>query len=185
MKKLLFSIIILTGFVLTNVNAQKYFTRDGNINFVSDAPLEKIEAKNNNATSVLDAETGKLEFAVLVKAFHFEKALMQEHFNENYMESSKFPKAIFKGKIENFDKVDIAKGGTYDVKVNGELNIHGVTQPISVDGKLKIDGDNIVAKSSFSIKVEDYGIKIPNVVKDNVASKVDIMVDLSYQPFKR
>lgn len=185
MKKLLFSIIILTGFVLTNVNAQKYFTRDGNINFVSDAPLEKIEAKNNNATSVLDAETGKLEFAVLVKAFHFEKALMQEHFNENYMESSKFPKAIFKGKIENFDEVDIAKGGTYDVKVNGELNIHGVTQPISVDGKLKIDGDNIVAKSSFSIKVEDYGIKIPNVVKDNVASKVDIMVDLSYQPFKR
>ena len=79
--------------------AQKYFTRNGNISFHSDTPMEKIEGHNKNSTAVIDAESGKLEFAVLIKAFHFEKALMEEHFNENYMESNKFPKASFKGQI--------------------------------------------------------------------------------------
>ena len=185
MNKIFFSFLILSFIFATNTEAQKYFTRDGNINFISDAVLEKIEAKNTNATSVLDAETGKLEFAVLVKAFQFEKALMQEHFNENYMESSKFPKAIFKGSIDNFEALDLSKSGTYEVTVVGKLSIHGETQPIKTKGSLKIDGENILASSVFSIQVEDYGIKIPSVVKDNVAKEVEIMVDLKYQPFKR
>ena len=185
MKKIFLGIAFMTAFILQDATAQKYFTREGKVNFVSDAALEKIEAKNSNATSVLDAETGRLEFAVLVKAFHFEKALMQEHFNENYMESSKYPKAVFKGKIENFDAVDLSKDGTYEVTVSGDLNIHGVTNSISTKGNLKVDGSNILASSVFKVLVADYGIKIPKVVADNIAKEVEISVDVNYQPLNR
>ena len=185
MKKLIFGIFFLTAFIFTEAEAQKYFTREGKIKFVSDAPLEKIEALNSNATSVLDGATGKFEFAVLIKAFHFEKALMQEHFNENYMESSKYPKAKFKGQIDNFDSVNLEKAGTYEVEVSGSLEIHGVTKEISTKGSLKVQGDIINADSVFRILVEDYGIEIPKVVKDNVAKEVDIIVNVAYKPFKR
>ena len=94
MQKNLFFLLLATLFCL-NLSAQKFFTREGKISFYSDAPMEKIEAHNQQATSVIDIESGRMEFAVLIKAFQFEKALMQEHFNENYMESSKYPKATF------------------------------------------------------------------------------------------
>ncbi len=185
MKQIFLVFFALTFCFLGNLEAQKFFTRDGKVSFISDAPLEKIEAKNSNATSVLDTETGKLEFAVLVKAFQFEKALMQEHFNENYMESSKYPKAVFKGQIDNIIDVNFAKEGTYLIDVSGQLNIHGVTQNIKTSGKLVIGGENIQATAVFKILVADYGIKIPKVVADNIAKEVEIMVNVDYKPFNR
>ena len=113
MKKSIFSTLVVLLFLANGLSAQKYFTRGGNVSFNSDTPLEKIEAINSNAACVLDTETGKLQFSVLIKAFTFEKALMQEHFNENYMESTKFPKSTFKGEIENFRDVDFSTAGTY------------------------------------------------------------------------
>lgn len=185
MKKIIFGIFFLTAFIFTEAEAQKFFTREGKISFVSDAPLEKIEALNSNATSVLDGSTGNFEFAVLIKAFHFEKALMQEHFNENYMESSKYPRSKFKGQIDNFDSVNLEKDGTYEVEVSGTLEIHGVTNPVKTKGILKVQSDTIVAESGFTIAVADYGIEIPKVVKDNVAKEVEISVNVVYKPFKR
>ena len=180
MKKTFFLCLALI-FVVNLAKAQKYFTRTGNISFYSDAPLEKIEAHNRKATSVLDFENGRMQFAVLIKAFQFEKALMQEHFNENYMESSKFPKSTFKGQIRNITEVDINKNGTYEVKVDGELTIHGVKQNISIDGSIEVNGKSIIGKSSFEVAVADYQIQIPKVVRENIAKTVKITVDLNFE----
>jgi hypothetical protein len=179
--KILFFVLLFTN----GLYAQKYFTRSGTITFTSEAPLEKIEAVNQKATSIMDIASGKMEFAVLIKAFQFEKALMQEHFNENYLESDKYPKAIFKGQIDNISSVDFSKDGTYPVKVSGDLTIHGVTKPVQSTGTLSIKDGKINGASTFEVAVADYEIKIPNIVKDNIAKTVEIIVAVDYELFEK
>jgi polyisoprenoid-binding protein YceI len=162
--------------------SQKYFTKSGKIHFSSETPIEKIEATNNSATSVIDAASGNVEFAVLIKGFLFEKALMQEHFNENYMESTKFPKATFKGKIDNFATVNLSKDGSYPVKISGKLTMHGATQDIKSDGKITVKGGVITnGTSSFSVRCEDYQIAIPALVKEKIAKNINISISSEYQ----
>jgi polyisoprenoid-binding protein YceI len=161
--------------VYSNTQAQKY----------SDAQIEKIEAHNSKATSVMDLSTGKIEFAVLIKAFQFEKALMQEHFNENYLESDKYPKATFKGVITNFESIDITKDGEYAVNVKGDLTIHGVTKEVEIPGKIIVKDGQISAKSSFEVTVADYKIEIPAVVRDNIAKVVRVDVFLNYDELNK
>lgn len=177
--------IVLIALSVSSLSAQKYFTRNGKVSFFSDAPLEKIEAHNNQATSVIDTETGKMEFAILIKAFQFEKALMQEHFNENYMESSQYPKSTFKGQITDDSQVDFGTDGAYEVTVSGEISIHGVTKEIEAPGKIIVDGEKISATSTFELTVADFDIKIPSVVWDNIAKTVEVSVDMDYQPLKK
>ena len=177
--------IICALLLVQTMEAQKYFTRNGNISFLSEAPLEKIEAVNQKASSVMDVESGRIEFAVLIKAFHFEKALMQEHFNENYMESSKYPKAKFKGYIVDISKVDFSTDGTYPVRVKGTMMIHGVSNEIEVDAVFIIQDGEISARSNFELAVADYDIKIPKVVKDNIAKTVMVRVALDYELFRK
>ena len=185
MKKILLLFLLVSSFCFS-LSAQKYFVRDGKISFYSDTPIEKIEAQNNSATSVIDAETGKMEFAVLIKAFQFEKALMQEHFNENYMESSQFPKAKFKGEITNLEEIDFRNDGTYAADINGELTIHGVTQEVTVTGIFVVTDGQLNAKANFKILVADYGIKIPAVVRENIAKEVEVIVAIdNYQELNR
>lgn len=182
MKKLIVGIITIGFLGIANSSfAQKYFTKEGSISFYSEAPMEKIEAFNKNATSVLDIQSGKMEFAVLIKGFHFEKALMEEHFNENYMESSKFPKSTFKGEITNLSEVNFSTDGKYKVNVKGNLTIHGETNPVETTGTLMVDGGKIIASSVFKVTVADYKIEIPKLVRENIAKEVDITVDLNYQ----
>ena len=177
--------IAITLFSAISLQAQKHFTRNGSITFSSEAPLEKIEASNQNATSVIDLESGKMEFAVLIKAFQFEKALMQEHFNENYMESDKYPKAIFKGAIVDLSKIDFSKDEAYPVKVKGKMTIHGQTNELETDGVITVKDGKIFANSTFEVAVADYKIKIPSVVKDNIAKTVQIKVDMNYEVLKK
>ncbi len=181
MKNILFTALV-SILILPALQAQKYFTREGHISFFSEAPIENIEAHNRSATSVLDAESGRMEFAVLIKGFQFEKALMQEHFNENYMESDAFPKATFKGQLVGSDVVDWATDGTYSVQVQGDLSIHGVTNTITVPGTITISDGDVSAISSFIVAVADYDISIPAVVQDNIAREISITVDIDYQP---
>ena len=183
MKKIVLAVIMLCG--VSAAYAQKYMTRTGKITFYSATPLENIEAINNEVACVMNGENGEFIFQVPVKSFKFERSLMEEHFNENYMESSKYPRSKFKGKIDNFDSVNLEKDGTYEVEVSGTLEIHGVTNPIKTKGTLKVQGDTINANSAFTIAVADYGIEIPKVVKDNVAKEVEISVNVVYKPFKR
>lgn len=184
MKKIIMSLVFL-AIGVTSIFAQKHFTREGNISFSSEAALEKIEATNNTATAIIDLESGRMEFAVLIKAFHFEKALMQEHFNENYMESSKYPKATFKGNIVDMAAVDFTQDGIYDVSVTGDLTIHGVTNKITTPGQITIEDGAISANATFDVLVADYGIEIPAVVRDNIAKVVQIITAINYKEFKK
>ncbi len=153
------------------LSAQRIFTRSANVSFdaTSNASLEEVEAKTNTGTIVIDAATGKVEAAVLMKSFQFKKALMQEHFNENYVESSKYPKAMFKGKFTDTSKVDFAKDGTYKVNLSGNLTVHGMTKPVSAPATITVKGSKVTAQTGFTVALADYGISIPSLVADKVA----------------
>lgn len=184
----LFSLLLVLGTAqsFAQTTAEKYFTKEGHITFHSETPIEKIEAENYKATSVLDVASGAMEFKVLIKAFEFEKALMQEHFNENYMESDDFPKSVFKGKILNMDEVNFAEAGTYTAKVAGELTIHGETKEVETEGTIEVGTDGKVkANAAFIVTPQEFGIKIPDVVAENIAKEIEIKVDIDYQPFNR
>ncbi|MFA4864578.1 MAG: YceI family protein, partial [Bacteroidales bacterium] len=127
--------ILLIGLVSSiSVHAQKYMTKNGNIMFYSETPMETIKAVNEQVNAVLDTQTGDIVCKILIKSFQFPKALMQEHFNENYLESDKFPNSTFKGKITNLSAINFSKGGIYDALIEGDMTIHGVTKNISEKG---------------------------------------------------
>jgi polyisoprenoid-binding protein YceI len=172
------SIIVFALLIMAHAGfAQKYMTRTGKVSFFSGTPVENIEAFNNEVASVLDSKSGDVVFQVPVKSFKFEKALMQEHFNENYMESDKFPKAEFKGKIADIGNVNFAKDGTYNVTSNGKMTIHGVTKDVSIPGTITVKGSEATLNSKFKVKTADYGIKVPSVVVTKVAKEIDVTVN--------
>jgi polyisoprenoid-binding protein YceI len=119
---------------------------------------------------------------MLIKGFEFKRALMQEHFNENYLESDKIPKAGFKGKITNLASVDFTKDGIYPVEVSGDLTIHGVTKKITAKGTIEIKGKVVTVKSKFEVVPKDYNIQIPSLVENKIAKEVDVNIDTSYNP---
>jgi hypothetical protein len=176
------SAFLLLFFIILSAYGQKFMTKNGFIGFYSHTPMEDIKADNNQAAGVLDASTGDLVFQVLIKSFHFERALMEEHFNENYLESEKFPKASFKGKITNRSSVNFAKNGTYEALVEGELTIRYVTNKISTKGTIEVLSGGINASSKFKIVPEDYKIEIPGVVRDKIAKDLEVTVTMRFTP---
>lgn len=181
MKNLLFLSSIL--FLSLQIQAQKYWTQNGHISFFSEAPLENIEAENKQVSSVFNTENGDLVFNVLMKAFIFEKALMQEHFNEKYVESDKYPKSTFKGRIADFNEIDINSKEIQKVVVKGTLTMHGTSNEVEAEGTLQFDGEKIIAKSEFNVLLSDYKIKIPSVVKDNISNNILISLNMNYKPY--
>jgi len=178
--------IILAVLFISNASiAQKYFTKTGHISFFSSTPLENIEANNYQSTSVIDFSTGEMVFSLLMKGFEFEKALMQEHFNEKYVESDQFPKATFKGNIVNFKSVNLKKDGVYKVQVTGEMTIHGVTKTVKSEGTLEVKAGKIIGISTFKIPLKDYNINVPSVVSDKIASEMTIKVKMNYSELKK
>lgn len=161
----------------------RYFTRTGHIWFFSEAPIENIEAHNRQVSTFLAFDTGELVFSVPMKAFEFPKALMQEHFNENYLESDKYPRGTFKGTIADIKTIDPQKDGVYPAQVTGTLTIHGVARPVTANGTLEVKGGRIAAKSTFTITPEEYNIEIPLLVRQHVAKIIQIHVDLQYEPY--
>ncbi|MBX2980189.1 MAG: YceI family protein [Flavobacteriales bacterium] len=176
------NLLLAAAIVPLALSAQERFgTRNGHIAFFSETPMENIEANNRKVSSVLDPNTGALQFAVLIKAFEFEKALMQEHFNENYMESNTFPKAEFKGTVVGLSAEQAKKAGTYPVTVQGDLTIHGVTKAVEHKGTITVNADGTLkAVSDFIVKPEDHGIKIPGVVRKNIAEEITVKVRIDY-----
>ena len=163
------------------LQAQKYFSKTGDISFSSETPLEDIEANSHTASTVFDLESGKIQWAVLIKSFEFEKALMQEHFNENYMESTTYPKAKFSGTIENPEILDLSKDGIITVNINGELSIHGKTNNIITKAIFSIKDGKVTGNSQLKLAVADYGIEIPSVVRDNIAKEITIKIKAQYE----
>lgn len=179
---------LITGLLvvlLLPVMAQdKFFTRNGRISFVSKGTIETISANHKSVTSVLDTKTGQVQFSVLMRGFEFRKALMQEHFNENYVESDKFPKATFTGQVTNNVTIDYTKEGTYKANVKGRLTLHGETRDVESAGTISVKNGRISASAGFSILLSDYKIKIPGVVRDNISNNVTISVDCPLEPLK-
>lgn len=172
--------VLVLAFVFaagTAAQAQKYFTKNATVVFNSKAPLETIEGTNKTTTAVIDSKTGAIAFSVLIKGYVFEKKLMQEHFNEKYMESDKFPKSDFKGVISNNADVKYATDGVYNVNVSGKLTVHGVTKDVTAAGKITVKGGKVSATSEFTIALADYKVEIPAVVKDKISKTVKIMVN--------
>src|SRR5690554_1149996 len=161
----------------------RYITRQGFISFYSHTPVEDIEAVNNQVLSIVDLESGAVAVTLLMKSFAFEKALMQEHFNENYVESDKYPKATFTGSIQNLN--DLLQGNNTIAEIKGSLTIKGITKPVTIESKALIEKDSIVLKGKFMVTVADFNIKIPAIVRKNIADSVEVTFVLTHQPYKK
>ncbi len=180
-----FTLAILLFTAVAGRAQEKWFTRNGTINIFSKTAAENIDASNHEVFSMLDEQKNELAFQVLNTGFEFKKQLMQEHFNEDYMESSKFPKASFKGVITDPSKINFDKEGSYKVVVAGDLTMHGVTNKVSIPATILVGEKEISGESKFDVKLADYGIKIPSVVSNQVSETIAVKVNCRYEPFKR
>lgn len=183
MKKVIIFVLFLASCYGTFAQ-DKYISKSGHIWFYSKTPVEIIEAHNNQVATVLSSTKGTIAFDVIIKSFKFERALMEEHFNENYMESSKYPKCTFSGKFVDFDLNNLKKSGSYNVVIEGELTMHGITKHIKQNGVIEVKDGKIHAKSKFNIKPEDFNIQIPGLVRDKIAKNMETTVDIVYEPYK-
>lgn len=174
--KLKIFIACLAGFLaIKQATAQNLLIdKKGTAHFFSEAPLENIEAINESAIGAIDLDKGTVAVTMLVKNFHFDKSLMEEHFNENYLETEKYPKATFKGTIRNFEELDFSTPGTFTVKADGILDIHGVKKSLSSDVEFIVSESEIAAKTNFKVALKDHKIKIPKLVIKNIAEVVDV-----------
>ena len=182
LKKILMTGLVATVITLTMPGQGKFLSNDGEISFYSHTVIEDITAKNNKVASVIDAASGELAIIVKMTDFKFEKQRMQEHFNENYVESEIYPKATYNGSIINNADVDYSKPGIYEVRVTGDMTIHGTTQTVSAEGSLEVSITSITARTKFMLNPEDYNIKIPKVVRKNIAEQMEISIEMTYQP---
>jgi len=165
-------VFLITMVLPLGLHAQKYVTRNAKVSFFSKTPIENIEAHNNQVNVALDFADGSIAFRVLIKSFTFEKALMQQHFNENYMESDKYPSSTFSGTIKDFGKIDLTKNGTHQVEVSGDLTIHGVTRKVTSQGTIEVKDGRILGTSEFVIKLKDYNVKKPKAVAESITISV-------------
>lgn len=170
-------IVLVVGFSWSGYT-QAYVTKNGMIRFYSEAPVEKIEAVNRQVNTALLVPTGDFVFKVLIKSFNFEKALMQEHFNENYLESDKYPEATFLGKITNIKDINFTKEGTYTSTVEGKLTIHGQTQLVKQNGTIEIKNGAVTARTKFNILLFDYHISVPNTLVNNISKSIEVTVEV-------
>ena len=155
---------------------EKMITKSGIITFDASFPsYDEVKGTNIGATVVLNPETGEIASLALMKGFHFEIALMEEHFNENYMETDRYPKAIFRGQIEAFDRKTLPSNPK-DFVMNGKLEIHGKAKDISVIAKISKVGPRVVLNTSFSVNTSDFSIPIPTLIQYKLASKVNIQL---------
>lgn len=175
MKKIIIVLVCVISILKTTAQDKVYATKSGIVKFFSNSPLEKIEAVNSQTTCKLASKNGQLVFLMLIKGFKFDNSLMQDHFNENYMESTKFPKADFKGTITNISTINFAKDGSYPITVDGILTIHGTSKKIIEKGTIEIKAGKVSIKSIFKLKVKDYGIK-GEYIGDKIANEIEITI---------
>lgn len=169
----LLGLLILTVLLgSTAAQSQVYLTSTGEISFFSKTPLEDISAVSKTAQAAINSATGDVLVKIPMKSFKFPNGLMEDHFNENYMESEKYPEGVFKGKI--VEKVDYMKDGTYTVNAKGTLTMHGVTKERTLTGTLEVAKGKLTLRSNFDVVLEDHKIERPSVVMMKIAEKIDV-----------
>ena len=179
MQRLLILAILLFT-ICSSGTGQRFMTKSGFAGFYSKTPLEDIEAENKQVYAVIDAGTGKIAVMMLIKGFVFPRELMQEHFNENYAESDLYPKAIFEGGFSG--EIPLNKPGDYPVLVSGSLSLHGVTQKMVLPATLELKNGSLDGHIEFTIKPEDFQIRIPSLVRDKIAREIRVRVTLHCMP---
>lgn len=170
------ALVALFFLCYTAAKSQVCITKTGFAGFYSKTPLEDIQAENKQVYAVIDLGKKNMAFTMLMKNFIFPRKLMQEHFNENYVESDKYPKAVFTGTFTG--DVNAKKDGIYPVTVKGQLGMHGVMRPVEVPATIEIKGGKLIGKAQFTIKPEDYKIKIPSIVVDKIAKEVTVSINI-------
>ncbi|HBC03363.1 MAG TPA: YceI family protein [Aequorivita sp.] len=180
MKTIIVLLIFCLAFLVTAAGQEKYSTKTGEITFEASVPsFEEVKAKNTNVSAVLDADTGKFAALALMKGFRFKVALMEEHFNENYIESSKYPKATFKGTIQDFDASKASEKREY--LINGIFNLHGVDKKMDVPAVISVNDGVVTLTAQFVLKPEGFNIKIPSIVSNKIAENVNVSVTFQLQ----
>jgi polyisoprenoid-binding protein YceI len=172
MKKIQLMLFYCLIFSVTAANAQYYIAQTGETSFFSETPMENISALNKNVGAVINSTTNEVAVKMNISQFKFQNKLMEEHFNENYMETTKFPTSVFKGKIQ--EKVDFSKDGTYDVTIKGVLTVHGVSKEKTLNGKLTVAKEQVSFAGNFDIKLVDYKIEIPTLVFAKIAESIAV-----------
>ncbi len=183
MKKNKIAIVLLLIAFNTKIFAQIYMAKSCEISFSSVTPVENIAAVNKAVKPLLNTATGDLQMKIAMTAFVFEKPLMQEHFNENYVESEKFPNAFFKGKIN--EKIDYTKDGEYKVTATGKFTIHGVEKERTIDGVITVKGQQVMLSSTFRIKFADYNIVIPSLQAAVIPEDTEVKINATLEPYKK
>jgi polyisoprenoid-binding protein YceI len=158
--------------------SQKYSLEKSSVVFFSEAAIENIEAINIKSASIFNATTSEIVFSIPIVEFEFEKSLMKEHFNETYLESEKYPKALFQGKLSGYSAQSVEQS----VKAIGKLTIHGVTREVEIPGTMEMIEAKLIARSKFRIHLKDYKIKIPKLLWQNIAEDVEVTVEFIYKP---
>ena len=176
MKKLL---VLVCFFGTLTAWAQKFSVDKSVVTFYSKAAIEDITATNKKAAGIFNTSTSEIVFSIPISEFQFAKSLMQEHFNEKYMESDKYPKSTFQGKVEGFD---MNTKESQNAKASGKLTIHGVAKDVELPGTIERAGDKLVMKSKFFVKLEDYKITIPQLLWQNIAEQVEVTVEFQFKP---
>lgn len=174
-------ILLLILFNINRGGQDLYISKNVNINLFSGALIEDIKASSSTGLSVYNAATGELDFSVTISTFKFDKAFMQQHFNSDYMESDKYPRAIFKGKIQ--EHVDVTKDGTYPVNAAGNLTVHGITKARTIQGSLTVKNGVISMTSEFIVKCADHHIDIPQILFYHIAENIKVNVSAAYSPY--
>ena len=175
-------VLLVLGMVFLNAGAQsRFFTKDAKININSSTPVEDIVAESNQATTIIDIDKNEIVFSVLTTSFKFRRALMEEHFNENYMESAKFPKAKFNGKIVS--PIDWKSEKAVLVDIKGVLTMHGVSNEITLKAQITPGKIKIIASAEVRVSPEAFNIPIPSAVRDKIAKEVTIKIDADYAPY--
>lgn len=175
-------LILLAWFVINQAGQDIYVCKNVAVSLFSKAPMEDIDATTNKGSSVFNATTGEVAFSIPIRSFKFDKALMQEHFNENYMESEKFPDASFHGKIA--EKIPIDKNGNYAVNATGLLTVHGVKQTRTIAGNIIVNNGAVTLNAEFIVTCKDHQIDIPTLVFQKIAEHIKIHVAAHYSPYK-
>jgi len=176
MKKCILFFVLLIGFYSSSYS-QLYVTRTGFAGFYSKTSMEDIKAENNQVYAVIDAGKKNIAFSLLLKGFVFTKELMQEHFNENYVESDKYPKANFSGTYTG--DVTLGKDGVYKITVKGNLTLHNVTHAIETPATLQASGAGLIGNAEFAIKPEDYNMTIPSIVRSKIANTMTVKIKIN------
>ncbi|MFN3379555.1 MAG: YceI family protein [Runella zeae] len=182
MKKEIALILLLSTCLSIGIKAQNlYATNNGETSFFSETPVENISAINKLSQAIINITNNDIVVQMNMKQFDFPNKLMQEHFNENYIESDKYPKAIFKGKIN--EKIDFSQNGSYEVSATGDFTIHGVTKPRTFKGKLTVGGGKLNLVTEFDVALTDHNIEVPKVVFMKIAQVIKVKNNYTLTPY--